>query len=183
MNTPTIILLSGGIDSAAILHMYINNNIIPELVHFSYGQKSEKSELIASQKIANYYNLKITNIELKYPLTYNREEILCRNIIFLMSAAALNSKASNIVLGIHAGTEFYDCSSDFISKSQEILDGYFSGTKQIIAPLISFSKDDIINYCIENEAPLHFTHSCVNSNIPCGKCNSCLQRKCIDENY
>ena len=163
-----MILLSGGIDSAAVLHMYHKERKAFRGIHFSYGQKSQKSELIAAQKIASHYHSDFEHIRLKFPLTYNNEEILCRNIIFIMSAAAIQFEPCEIVLGIHAGTDFYDCSKNFIDLAQKILDGYFSGTKQVVAPFGSSTKENIIKYCIKERVPLHLTHSCTQSDVPCG---------------
>lgn len=177
-----IILLSGGIDSAAALHFYkkVSNDLV--CLHFSYGQKSEKSELNSAKKISEYYDSSFENIRLKFPLTYNKEEILCRNILFIMSAAAIQLDPCEIILGIHSGTGFYDCSKDFLDHTQKILDGYFYGVKRVVTPFGSSTKESIIEYCIKESVPLHLTHSCIEANIPCGKCMSCRQRSVLDEN-
>ena len=82
MQTPILLLFSGGIDSTAILHMYNKNGKNPQLIHFSYGQKSEQGELLAAERIAKHYNKNIINIKLKYSLT--TEKKFCAETLFLL---------------------------------------------------------------------------------------------------
>ncbi len=181
MSNPTILLFSGGIDSTALLDLYIKNKKEFRCIHFSYGQKNERMERIASKNIANHYNIEVENINISFPLFYNKDEILCRNAMLIISAAAINTDPCQIALGIHGGTDYYDCSKDFILNCQKILDGYFLGIKQIVTPFIEYNKDDIINYCFKHKIPLELTYSCIRSNSPCGICGSCLQRAKVDE--
>ena len=61
-NKKSIILLSGGLDSLTCLAVAKSRNEECYGLSFSYGQKHD-CELIASQKIAKYYNIKHKVIE------------------------------------------------------------------------------------------------------------------------
>ena len=91
MNSSRLLLLSGGIDSAALLNLYKKENTPVNCIHFSYGQKSEKAELLAANQIVDHYDMRLEHIRLQFPLTYKGEEILCRNILFVIMLSVLAS--------------------------------------------------------------------------------------------
>jgi len=94
-----------------------------------------------------------------------------------LSAASIVGSPSRISLGIHSSTRYYDCSPGFITKMQEILDGYFAGTVQIETPFINYSKKEIIKYALKSNVPFPLTYSCLTKNAPpCGNCPSCKDR-------
>ncbi len=53
-----IVLLSGGMDSALCLALAVKDNYIPATLHLNYGQRTQKKELQAFEKLSNYYNVK-----------------------------------------------------------------------------------------------------------------------------
>ena len=49
---------------------------------------------------------------------------------------------------------------------------------EVVAPLIDFTKDEIVKLAIKNNAPLELITSCYNDYTShCGKCESCLRLK------
>ena len=54
----SIILLSGGLDSVVALGAFKEKYGIELALTFDYGQKTAKSEIEASKKISEYYNIK-----------------------------------------------------------------------------------------------------------------------------
>lgn len=86
--------------------------------------------------------------------------------------------AYKIILGIHAGSDYTDCSPGFVANINCLLDIYANGTICLEAPFIEWDKNGIILYCKEKEVPCHLTYSCETGSVPpCGKCLSCLDRK------
>jgi 7-cyano-7-deazaguanine synthase len=176
---PILLLVSGGIDSTALIDYYLKKGINPHCIHFQYGQKNDKSELKSFKKIMSYY--KISDYEIikfNFPFFENKYEVFGRNAVFVLGALALKNNPAVISLGCHSGTQYYDCSEPFIEDMQRVLDGYFKGTIQLDAPFITWSKQEIIEYCKKNKVPIDLTYSCIVQNEPpCGNCPPCLDRK------
>ncbi len=64
MNKKSIILLSGGLDSAVSLAKSIKKYNIDLAITFDYGQKAKKEEINSSAKICRYYGIKHKIIKL-----------------------------------------------------------------------------------------------------------------------
>ncbi|WP_336990011.1 7-cyano-7-deazaguanine synthase [Bacillus infantis] len=178
-----LVLMSGGIDSTALIHYYLSKNYRVKCLHFQYSQDSFKSELEAVDRISEYYGVEVEIIKFGFPFKNNHGEYRSRNAIFILTAAnLLASEFAKIGIGIHRGTPYYDCSEVFLNDCQKIIDGYFRGTLTIDAPFLQHTKEQVYRYCIENKIPTSLTFSCENSNDkPCGSCPSCEDRRLLNE--
>jgi 7-cyano-7-deazaguanine synthase len=173
-----LLLASGGIDSTALLNLYVSKKEDLECIHFQYGQPSAKSEKDSIEKIAEYYDVKLKTIILPLPMYRKKYEFLSRNALFVLIASSLGVIPSRISLGIHSGSHYYDSTINFLKDCQQLLDGYFYGAVRIEAPFIEFDKKDIIEYSKINEVPLNLTYSCLTKDFPpCGECPSCIDRR------
>jgi 7-cyano-7-deazaguanine synthase len=181
--TDVLILFSGGIDSTACIKYYKNLNFNIDLIFFDYGQKARKQETEAVNKISDFYQLKITKIQIKKLGNYKDGLVIGRNAAFYFLALMHFQKAKGIIAsGIHYGTDYYDCSEGFINEIQPIFDKYSLGTIIAEAPFINFTKGDIINFCKKEKSPLNLTYSCENGKKqPCGKCATCKDLIAINE--
>lgn len=177
--------MGGGIDSAALIAFYLSRGSTVRGIHFNYNQPSFKGERRAVTALAQHYNIPLTTIDLGLTIACTQGEYHCRNATLLLTAASfLPTKLGRFALGIHAGTPYYDCSRTFILDIQRIFDGYFAGSIQVEAPFIEFTKKDVFKYCKLAQAPTHLTFSCErSSDIPCGKCLSCLDRRALNEDF
>lgn len=173
-----LLLASGGIDSTALLNLYVSNKEDLECIHFQYGQPSAKSEKHSVEKIAEYYDVKLKTIDLSLPINRRKYEFLGRNALFVLLASSLSVIPLRISLGIHSGSNYYDSTKNFLMDCQQLLDGYFNGVVRIEAPFLEYDKKDIIKYSKKNKVPLDLTYSCLTKNFPpCGDCPSCLDRR------
>lgn len=173
-----LLLASGGLDSTALIDFYLRNNANVKCVHFQYDQPNGQSEARAIDEISEHYRVEKTVIRLTWPLATRKDELLGRNVIFVIAASCLEAPPLRITLGIHSGNQYYDCSKSFVDDCQRVLDGYFHGTVRFEAPFLDFRKADIVRYCKTNKVPTHLTYSCQRQNYPpCGKCTSCLDRE------
>jgi 7-cyano-7-deazaguanine synthase len=118
------------------------------------------------------------------PITY----VPARNTIFLAYALAWAEviSASDIFLGVNAidYSGYPDCRPGFIEAFETLANlGTKAGVEgrrfQIHAPLIKFSKAEIIRKAVELGIDLSLTHSCYDplpEGLACGECDSCLLR-------
>lgn len=219
--TKSVVLLSGGIDSAVALALTIKKtkkeNV--ESITFDYGQKNY-NEILYSQKLAKHYGITNTIIKISDLFKYSDSSLLShstkelshlsydkqvennksnqvdtnvpfRNGLFLSIVAsyAISRNIDTIVYGIHyeigiAHDLYPDCSETF---NQNISQAIFTGSGEkvsVIAPLVKYTKKDIIRLGIELEVPFEKTWTCYdNQKYSCGKCNSCQDRiKAFSEN-
>lgn len=174
---PVVVLMSGGLDSTALIDFYLRRKADVRGIHFQYGQPNGQSEAKAAKEVAEYYKVEEQMIELQFPLMKRKDEVVCRNAMFVIAAGCLRPPPIRLALGIHSGPAFYDCSKAFVDDCQRLLDGYFAGTVRVEAPFVSFGKADIAKYCKSNDVPMRLTYSCLRQNYPpCGECSSCQDR-------
>ncbi|HEV2045451.1 MAG TPA: 7-cyano-7-deazaguanine synthase QueC [Chthoniobacterales bacterium] len=118
------------------------------------------------------------------PVTY----VPARNTIFLSHAVAWAEMipAGHIFIGVNAldYSGYPDCRPEFIAMFETLANlGTKAGVEgnrfQIHAPLIKFSKADIIRKALELDVDLSLTHSCYDPSpkgFACGQCDSCQLR-------
>lgn len=116
-----------------------------------------------------------------------------RNALFVMAALAhaeslskLSNKSLGIVLGIKKEGEvsFKDSSPEFVSAMNVAARESIDSSVNIIAPLMDFDKDEIVQKAQELGVPLHLTFSCYvgagfvdGVPVHCGTCSACRQRQ------
>jgi len=125
-----------------------------------------------------------TEIAQGIPVTY----VPARNTIFLSYALALAETvgARDIFIGANAidYSGYPDCRPAFIAAFETLANlatkaGAEGAHFRIHAPLIKFSKAEIIRKALELDVDLALTHSCYNpspNGVACGECDSCLLR-------
>jgi 7-cyano-7-deazaguanine synthase len=118
------------------------------------------------------------------PVTY----VPARNTIFLSYALALAETvgARDIFIGANAidCSGYPDCRPEFIAAFETLANlatkaGVEGARFRIHAPLIKFSKAEIIRKALELDVDLALTHSCYDPSpdgVACGECDSCLLR-------
>ena len=118
------------------------------------------------------------------PITY----VPARNTIFLSHALAWAEMipAGHIFIGVNAldYSGYPDCRPEFIAMFETLANlGTKAGVEgnrfQVHAPLIKFSKADIIRKALELDVDLSLTHSCYDPSpkgLACGLCDSCQLR-------
>jgi len=170
-----VVLLSGGMDSAACCHFFLEKDFKVSGLFIDFGQPASSLEYQAAKAISGFYNIQLTQIKLTgYKPPYGGY-VLARNI-FLLSTAIMSSDIDSglVAIGIHTGTPYQDCSKQFLELAQSIFDLYSNGKIIVSAPFISRTKKDIFDYCKSFNLPMHLTYSCeLGLNQPCGKCDTC----------
>ena len=178
MKPGTVLLLSGGVDSAVALSMQTGP---VETLTIDYGQRHRK-EIDAAKKISAHYGVNNTTIELDHRLlasaltdrsiklptghatSPDSTYVPASNTVFLALAAARAESigANRVVIGCNA--------DDF---SDVLIDGTI-GKVRVSAPLIGWTKRQIISEAYHRSVPLELTWSCTaGSDTPCGVCGAC----------
>jgi 7-cyano-7-deazaguanine synthase len=185
----SIVLLSGGLDSATCLYVSLNKGEKPLAVSFDYSQRHsielEKAKNIASKLDIEHIIVKIdtgifansslidTSMSLNkgfvsedtIPNTY----VPGRNILFLSYAVSIAESRDihNIYIGVNAldYSGYPDCRPDFIMAYQKAIalgtkTGVNQKSIQIITPLLHLSKKEIVLLAHSLNVPIEETISC-----------------------
>jgi 7-cyano-7-deazaguanine synthase len=172
------VLLSGGVDSACCVAFYRQAGHDVTGLFVDYGQPVNHQEEQSAHAVAHHYAIPLNIIRFVGPPKEFKDEIAGRNA-FLAFAALMHVPQSThlIVLGIHAGTTYYDCSEHFVEHMNALVSGYCRGQTILATPFLKWSKRSVYDFCIENKVPLQLTWSCeVGPSVPCGHCLSCEDR-------
>ncbi len=201
-----VILLSGGMDSLLTAKLAARDHRIA-LLHVNYGQRTEAAELRAFQAVADWFGVQhalavhtnfykmigasaLTDETIPVPAGQLEREgipvtyVPFRNGLLLSMAAAWAEAlgAKKIFYGAVAvdSSGYPDCREVFVEAMGKAI---AAGTRPesgltIEAPLISLTKEDIVQLGLDHKLPFELTWSCYQRNdVHCGVCDSCLLRK------
>ena len=211
MNKKGIILLSGGLDSLVSLGVAKDEYNVQLALTFDYGQNPVEQEIKTSKKIADYYNIEHKVIQLPFlqEITHNAfvggsSDLPTENIGTIESAKAvwvpnrnglfLNIAASfadaygytHILFGANKseGQTFPDNTPEFVSGINEEFKYSTMKGVQVVAPLINYTKNDIVKLALNKGIPLELAYSCyAKGEKNCGVCESCKNfKRALEEN-
>lgn len=200
----TVLILSGGMDSAVLLaHLKKEGHEI-KTVSFNYRQR-HRIELESAKRLADFYQTLWTLVDLKdvAPLLggssqtdsrvqvpqgrYDDESmkktvVPNRNMIMLSIAAAyaISLRYDTVSYGAHAGdhTIYPDCRPAFIDAMNHAFNLCDWHNVQIHAPFAKLSKTQICSIGHGEQVPFNLTYSCYEGmTLHCGKCGACTERK------
>ena len=180
----TTVLLSGGMDSMACVHVAQAAGANVRGLFVDYGQVSARREEAAAVRVAARFGIEcgVVRVEGLQPLVAANGFIMGRNMGFVLLALMnIRDDAGAIVLGIHSGTAYSDCSPEFVTLAQQACDLYTGGRIRVEAPFVLQDKVDLAIYCLRNRLPRDLTYSCeLGLDQPCGRCNSCKDLIALD---
>lgn len=176
------LLLSGGLDSAVAysLLLSVGHEVVPVVV--DYGQRA-KMEVVVALYVADIHGAKPVQVRLsnaleKSPLGSLTDAdgncvVRQRNLMLLTLAAACVPDADAVAIGVTRddSPDYYDCSRSWLDSAEAAL-----GVR-VMAPLIDYSKRDVLRLGRELGAPVDRTWSCYSAGLKeCGKCAACVRR-------
>lgn len=168
------VLLSGGIDSAVTLVLLRAQGWSAEAIFIDFGQPPAEHERRASKQIASALTTPWEELQV-HPLHVPFGETPGRNDMLIALAAAARPR-SHVATGVHGGTNYVDCSPAHVAAWQSLFDLQYGGARRLLAPLLGFTKVDVLRLAMELEVPLERTWSCESGQGPCGTCPSCRDR-------
>jgi 7-cyano-7-deazaguanine synthase len=175
-----VILLSGGVDSAALAALAKEQGLRASGLFVGYGQAAYTAERSSSRGIAERYGLEWREVQLT-GLRFGPGEIRGRNAFFVhLALLVLHEPSCVVYLGVHAGTGYRDCSPEFIELAQSSLDFHTGGQVRLAAPFLEAQKSDVYALAESLNVPFELTYSCETGSTPCGACASCRDRATLD---
>lgn len=202
-NKKGIVLLSSGLDSVVSLYLAKKECDVILALTFDYGQKASNDEIFYAKKISDNFKIqhkiiklphlkKVTNNALvndKLSLEFEKLDknsmlnvwVPNRNGLFL-NIAAMYADSFNIDYIIFGANKeeaetFSDNSINFINAINNSFKYSTQKHPVILAPLINYTKEEIIKIGIKENIDFSLIKSCYNKTIKnkrhCGKCESC----------
>lgn len=176
-----IILMSGGIDSAACAYHMKEQGFNVEGVFIDFGQAAAAQEISAVEAMTHHLGMGLRKIAFDQPERRGAGELLGRNALLVFCALFFDKGAGDLLaLGLHAGTPYFDSSEVFINTIGRLVAEHTDGRTNVVAPFITWTKRDVFDYAISAGLPLALTYSCeIGTSPPCGTCLSCRDRKAL----
>ena len=203
---PTLVLLSGGLDSAVLAaHEAQSSTVLP--VYVSVGLAWEHAEIamldrllaapVFAGRVAPLARVAFTMRDV-YPPTHwairgvppaydtPDEDVYLtgRNLVLLTKAGvvAAQARAGRIALGPLAGNPFPDARLEFFATMARAMSLGLDHPIEIATPFLTWEKEDVIRRGVELGVPLEFTLSCMNPTLAalplhCGLCSKCRERR------
>lgn len=173
------LLAGGGIDSSVCMQVLKNQGYKVRAIHVDYGQQASSFEWDAVQKVSRYFACDAVQVCVAGLPVRKGPEVVGRNAAFtFLALMAQEADELGICLGIHRGTPFYDCSTVCYKQLDRLVQEYTDSRILLLAPLLEFSKKEIVDYAKSCAFPLALTYSCQEGVAGgCGHCHSCLDRE------
>lgn len=201
----SIVLLSGGLDSAVSLTHALKETEVALCLTFDYGQLAAKNEIMAATALAKYYKVRHRIILLPFlkEITDNAitsEQALhtpnkCgtsgssaasslwvpnRNGLFINIAAAFAEayRCNLVITGFNReeAVVFPDNSPEFVRAANSALSHSTLNKVKVISYTQRLNKEEIVRLGIKNGLPFYYLWSCYRGGKNmCGRCDSCLR--------
>jgi 7-cyano-7-deazaguanine synthase len=199
----TVLILSGGMDSATLLYDLVAHGDSVEAIGVNYKQRHGK-ELACAETLCSGLGVRFDVLDLsslsgfltgssqsdpnvpvpfgKYDEPSMKLTVVPNRNMFMLAAAgavAIARKADRLAYGAHAGdhTIYPDCRPEFVEAMGKAFGLCDWHTLALHAPYIDMTKGDICKRGVELRVPYEKTWTCyVGGDAPCGRCGSCTER-------
>jgi 7-cyano-7-deazaguanine synthase len=202
-----IALLSGGLDSATAAALSIEAGYTVIGLSFDYGQRHRRELQAAAHvaqalglaehhtvavNLAAWGGSALTDAAIAIPNDGVQSGVIPstyvpgRNTVFIAIGLSLAEarSAERLVLGVNAVdySGYPDCRPDYLEAFQHLADlaskaGREGHGTQLWAPLVTWSKTQIVQEALRLQVPVADTWSCYSGGEqPCGVCDSCRIR-------
>ena len=202
----TVVLLSGGLDSAVLTaHEAQVNRVLP--VYVSVGLAWEDAEVAMLERLLTcppYKNVDplarvsftmrdvyspshwaIRGVPPAYDTPDDDVYLAGRNLVLLTKAGviAAKTKSRRIALGPLAGNPFPDARPEFFGAMAKAISLGLNHPVEIATPFLTMGKEDVIKRGVDLGVPFELTLSCMNPHIAdglpqhCGLCSKCRERR------
>jgi 7-cyano-7-deazaguanine synthase len=185
-----VVLLSGGLDSAAALALAGSEGCTPAAaLYFDYGQHAARREAEAARRIAGFYGLPLECIELPWLATFSKSTLVGgagdllrwspdrlddaapravwvenRNGIFINIAAfyAAECGYDAIIVGFNReeAEAFPDNGEEFVARINGALELSLARRVRVVSPTLRMTKREIVRRALALDIPWELLWSC-----------------------
>jgi 7-cyano-7-deazaguanine synthase len=199
--TPTLVLLSGGLDSTVLATELARTRVRVEALTIVYGQR-HAVEVEAANRVATHLGIRHEVLDLGVLQKHLRSALTGagdvphghyaaanmaqtvvpnRNAIFLMVAAgiAASRNLEQVATAVHAGdhTVYADCRPEFIAAANTAVQLGTDSAVHADAPYLRLTKAEIVSRGQNASAPMELSWSCYEGGEHhCGRCGTCVER-------
>lgn len=187
----SLVLLSGGLDSATLAFWLAKQDYAVECLYFDYEQGGTNKERECARSIADHLGVSLNVLETPRPrdslrniiASHSDEAELLGDVVSLCIMAATFAFASCIhliSLGINANdTRVYpSLQIKFFRRLEKLASFWMGNNLRLLTPFLNKDRSSIMRIGIKLGVPFEDTWSCsVNVSQHCGKCADCLARK------
>jgi 7-cyano-7-deazaguanine synthase len=199
----TLLIFSGGMDSATLLYDLVKKGDHVEALGFHYKQRHRK-ELFFASKLCQDLNVPFDVIDLSgignhlkgssqtdqhVPVPFGKYDepsmkltvVPNRNMLMLAAAGAIaiSRGFDRLAYGAHAGdhTIYPDCRPAFVEQMQKAFALCDWHQLELYAPYLDLTKGHICSIGGLLGVPFQYTWTCyVGKETPCQKCGACTER-------
>lgn len=205
MKLPTLVILSGGMDSTVLAYHTAHSAPGHDLigcVSVNYGQRHSRELQCAAITCADlgvrHHLLNLSSLRdhlsassltsdkavpeghyeadnMKDTVVPNRNMIL----IALATGVAISIGAKTIAYGAHAGDHavYPDCRSEFAGALASAIELCDYDPPKLARPFINKTKKDIVQIGMDLKVPFDHTWTCYKGEaVACGRCGTCVER-------
>ena len=182
-NKRSLVMVSGGIDSAVALFWAKSVGMECEGITFTYPDQAEE-EKKAIDFICNETSIKLYSV--KHPLVKEkkgnfRNVFSPDNLLYYSIAVSLARKKGmeHIVGGQNKDDleDSQDAAAEFYTHFNSMLKTGYGNQIEIIQPLIQMMKEEVVKLGLKLGVPLEYTWSCQDTEPdPCRTCSNCVTR-------
>lgn len=186
----TLVLLSGGPDSAALLAWALRRGPVATLEVDYPGRPA--GERRASAALRRHYGVR-EHYRAAFPSVDGRSTVRSRhgsgyvplrNLLLQANAAFVARMCgARVIAAGHVrtdGSAFRDAKAAFLSRLGRLLNAARQSGEsplRVVTPFLHLSKHEVARRALRWGVPLHRSWSCFrDGNAPCGRCTSCRER-------
>ncbi len=197
-----VIIISGGMDSATMLHEYKNE--IALAITFDYGSTQNGRERLCAIEQCRLLGIRHIVIRLDFMKQYFKSALLesaeaipegnyddenmkstvvpFRNGIMLAIACGVaeSNGLKRVMIANHSGDHaiYPDCQPGFINAMSQAMQAGTYDNVEVYAPYTNLSKADIARHGKELGVDYSLTYSCYKGGRNhCGRCGTCRERR------
>ena len=199
----SVVLLSGGLDSATLLAKLVAEKRRVLALGVNYGQRHSR-EIDAARALAAHYGVEYRLADLRavsaffgknsltdasvpvYEGAYDEAGmkttvVPARNLLLISLATswAIAEKCDTVAYAAHGGDHaiYPDCREEFAEKLDAVVRVSDWHPVRLERPFVGMSKAEIVALGARLGVPFALTWSCYNGGAgPCGRCSACVER-------